>query len=162
MDLPVGSLRIRKQGTSGGHNGLKSIEKALGSEHYPRIKVGIGHPLRVQEAVVSHVLHRFEGTDRETIARSWKRRQTRGRLDEGCFYKRAEPKIQSKKSSGRKRPSDKKDLPAAAGRSFTFLLLIFAKNLFFHAATGRRGSKTAACCFSKAGRKGIADSFSWR
>ena len=68
MDLPVGSLRIRKQGTSGGHNGLKSIEKALGSEHYPRIKVGIGHPLRVQEAVVSHVLHRFEGTDRETIA----------------------------------------------------------------------------------------------
>lgn len=68
MDLPVGSLRIRKQGTSGGHNGLKSIEKALGSEHYPRIKVGIGHPMRVQEAVVSHVLHRFEGTDRETVA----------------------------------------------------------------------------------------------
>ncbi len=69
MDLPVGTLRIRKKGTSGGHNGLKSIERALGSQEYPRIKVGIGHPAHEEKAVISHVLHRFDGQDRETVER---------------------------------------------------------------------------------------------
>jgi PTH1 family peptidyl-tRNA hydrolase len=67
MDLPVGTLRVRRKGTSGGHNGLKSIEQALGSQEYPRIKVGIGHPVHEEKAVISHVLHRFEGKDKETI-----------------------------------------------------------------------------------------------
>ncbi|MCH3951702.1 MAG: aminoacyl-tRNA hydrolase [Acidaminococcus sp.] len=67
MDLPVGTLRIRRKGTSGGHNGLKSIERALGSQEYPRIKIGIGHPVHEEQAVISHVLHRFEGEDKETI-----------------------------------------------------------------------------------------------
>ena len=67
MDLPVGTLRIRRKGSSGGHNGLKSIERALGSQDYPRIKVGIGHPVHEEQAVISHVLHPFRGKDRETI-----------------------------------------------------------------------------------------------
>ena len=50
MDLPVGTLRIRRKGSSGGHNGLKSIERALGSQAYPRIKVGIGHPVHQEQA----------------------------------------------------------------------------------------------------------------
>lgn len=67
MDLPVGTLRIRRKGSSGGHNGLKSIERALGSQDYPRIKVGIGHPVHQEQAVISHVLHPFQGEDKEKV-----------------------------------------------------------------------------------------------
>ena len=67
MDLPVGTLWIRRKGTSGGHNGLKSIENALGSQNYPRIKIGIGHPVHEEQAVISHVLHPFQGEDLKTI-----------------------------------------------------------------------------------------------
>ena len=67
MDLPVGTLRIRRNGSSGGHNGLKSIERALGSQAYPRIKVGIGHPVHQEQAVISHVLHPFLGEDKEMV-----------------------------------------------------------------------------------------------
>jgi len=67
MDLPVGTLRIRRKGSSGGHNGLKSIERALGSQAYPRIKVGIGHPVHQEQAVISHVLHPFQGEDKEKV-----------------------------------------------------------------------------------------------
>lgn len=67
MDLPVGTLRIRRKGSSGGHNGLKSIERAIGSQAYPRIKVGIGHPVHQEQAVISHVLHSFQGEDKAKI-----------------------------------------------------------------------------------------------
>ncbi len=63
MDLPVGTLRVRRKGTSGGHNGLKSIEQALGSQEYPRIKLGVHD----EQAVISHVLHRFEGEERTVM-----------------------------------------------------------------------------------------------
>mgnify|MGYP001432602043 CR=1 FL=1 len=55
MDLPVGTLRIRRKGSSGGHNGLKSIERA------------IGHPVHQEQAVISHVLHPFQGEDKAKI-----------------------------------------------------------------------------------------------
>ena len=67
MALPVGTLRIRRKGSSGGHNGLKSIERAIGSQAYPRIKVGIGHPVHQEQAVISHVLHPFQGEDKAKI-----------------------------------------------------------------------------------------------
>ena len=47
ISLPVGRLRVRKDGSAGGHNGLKSIIHELGSENFPRVKVGVGakpHP----------------------------------------------------------------------------------------------------------------------
>ena len=47
VSLPCGTVRIRKKGSAGGHNGLKSINNHLGSENYPRIKIGVGekpHP----------------------------------------------------------------------------------------------------------------------
>lgn len=44
LDIPVSTLRLRKGGGSGGHNGMKSIIKHLGSEDFPRLRVGIGRP----------------------------------------------------------------------------------------------------------------------
>jgi PTH1 family peptidyl-tRNA hydrolase len=43
-DLPLGEIRYRKSGSSGGHNGLKSIEEAIKTNGYKRLKFGIGHP----------------------------------------------------------------------------------------------------------------------
>ena len=58
MDLTVGKLRIRPTGSSGGHNGIKSLIAHVGTEHFPRFRVGIGRPLP-QWSVVDHVLAPF-------------------------------------------------------------------------------------------------------
>jgi PTH1 family peptidyl-tRNA hydrolase len=60
LDLPPGVAKIKKGGSSGGHNGLKDITAALGTQDYWRLRIGIGHPreLQLQQAVVDFVLHR--------------------------------------------------------------------------------------------------------
>jgi PTH1 family peptidyl-tRNA hydrolase len=60
LDLPPGSAKIKKGGSSGGHNGLKDITAALGTQDYWRLRIGIGHPreLQLQQPVVDFVLHR--------------------------------------------------------------------------------------------------------
>ncbi len=58
MDLPVGKLRIRPNGSSGGHNGIKSLISHMGTEDFPRFRVGIGRPLP-QWSVIDHVLSPF-------------------------------------------------------------------------------------------------------
>lgn len=67
MDMPVGQLRIRRKGSAGGHNGLKSIIEHLGTSDFARFKIGIGHPARNNQAVISHVLHQFQGADKEAV-----------------------------------------------------------------------------------------------
>lgn len=62
MDLPVGTIRIKDKGTSGGHNGIKSIINSLGTLEFTRIRVGISHPKRAQ--VVNYVLGRFDKDQR--------------------------------------------------------------------------------------------------
>lgn len=63
-DLDVGRLRLRLKGGSGGHNGLKSIVELAGTEQFPRVRVGIGRPIRRSEgapenALMDFVLSRF-------------------------------------------------------------------------------------------------------
>lgn len=49
LDISLGMLRIRMQGSSGGHNGLKSIEQSLGTKSYPRIRIGISRPSQSED-----------------------------------------------------------------------------------------------------------------
>jgi PTH1 family peptidyl-tRNA hydrolase len=56
LDLPVGKLRLRASGGSGGHNGLRSLIEELGGDDFPRLRVGIG---RGREAI-DHVLSEFD------------------------------------------------------------------------------------------------------
>jgi PTH1 family peptidyl-tRNA hydrolase len=60
LDLPPGVAKIKRGGSSGGHNGLKDIAAALGTQDYWRLRIGIGHPRATapQQAVVDYVLHR--------------------------------------------------------------------------------------------------------
>ena len=58
MDLPVGKLRIRPNGSAGGHNGIKSLIAHMGTSEFPHFRVGIGRPLP-QWTVVDHVLAPF-------------------------------------------------------------------------------------------------------
>ena len=67
ISLEPGRIRIRKKGSAGGHNGIKSITEHLGTDAYPRFKIGIGHPARNNKAVVNHVLHAFQGEDKTAI-----------------------------------------------------------------------------------------------
>ena len=57
MDMPIGKIRIRANGKSGGHNGIKSIIRDLGTEKFNRLKIGIRHPKNT--TVVSWVLTPF-------------------------------------------------------------------------------------------------------
>tara|TARA_B100000579_G_scaffold413230_1_gene405678 strand:+ start:45 stop:662 length:618 start_codon:yes stop_codon:yes gene_type:complete len=67
MDLPLGKIRVRSKGSSGGHNGLKSIISHLGTDEFKRLKIGIGPPSKVQQErkskTVSHVLGRFSNEE---------------------------------------------------------------------------------------------------
>ena len=67
MDLPLGKIRVRSKGSSGGHNGLKSIINHLGTTEFKRLKIGIGPPSNVQKErkakTVSHVLGKFSNEE---------------------------------------------------------------------------------------------------
>jgi peptidyl-tRNA hydrolase, PTH1 family len=65
-DLPVGHLRLRPGGSSGGHHGLESIETQLGTREYPRLRVGIGRRDGARE-ITGHVLGRFDSTDASLV-----------------------------------------------------------------------------------------------
>ncbi len=67
VNLPLGALRIRAQGSAGGHNGLKSILGALGSEGFLRVRMGVG-PDQPPEDLVSYVLRPFGEPDLEAVA----------------------------------------------------------------------------------------------
>jgi len=66
MDLPLGRLRIRPKGGPGGHKGLQSVIDALGSEVFPRVRVGVGRPPQGQDPV-DFVLTKFAASERAMI-----------------------------------------------------------------------------------------------
>ncbi len=72
LDLAPGIVKMKKGGSSGGHNGLKDITAALGTQDYWRLRLGIGHPRTnaSQQAVADYVLHRPRKEDQVLIEES--------------------------------------------------------------------------------------------
>lgn len=66
VDIPFGMIRIRESGSAGGHNGLKSIQRQIGTQKYVRLRMGIGEKKHEQQDLADHVLSRF--TSEETTA----------------------------------------------------------------------------------------------
>ena len=62
LDLPLGKVRLRQQGGSGGHKGMKSIIEALGTQEFPRLRIGIGRPVHGEPA--DFVLNNFSPDER--------------------------------------------------------------------------------------------------
>ncbi len=65
--LPVGRLRIRVKGSAGGHNGLKNIIQHLGTDQFPRLRVGVGEKPHPDYDLADWVLGKFAGEDKKTI-----------------------------------------------------------------------------------------------
>ena len=66
-DLPLGKLRIRKSGSSGGHNGLKSIITHLGTDQFPRLKIGVGGKPHPDYDMADWVLGQLQGQDKKAM-----------------------------------------------------------------------------------------------
>ena len=67
IDLPVGRLRIRKGGSAGGHNGLKSVIERTGSPDFVRLRIGVGRDPQSRSNVIGHVLGKFSPEDRQAM-----------------------------------------------------------------------------------------------
>ena len=67
--LPVGRYRLRARGSAGGHNGLKSIEGALGSQEYARLRIGVGPPAdrRREGDLADYVLDRMGKSEKKVV-----------------------------------------------------------------------------------------------
>lgn len=66
LDLPVGRIRLREKGSSGGHNGIKSVISHIGGDGFARIRVGVGRP-SIGVTVIDHVLSRFAKAERQLV-----------------------------------------------------------------------------------------------
>lgn len=66
-DLPFGQVRLRPEGSSGGHHGLESIEQSFGSRAFARLRIGIGRTERGLREITGHVLGRFAPDERELL-----------------------------------------------------------------------------------------------
>lgn len=71
LDLPLGKLRLRADGSSGGHHGMESIIARIGTSDFPRLRVGIGRPN--PDADIDHVLGSFEPEERAVMEETWTR-----------------------------------------------------------------------------------------
>lgn len=68
ISLDVGKMRIRRKGSDGGHNGIKSIVQLCGSENFPRVKVGVGKKPHPAYDLADWVLSRFTDKEREDLS----------------------------------------------------------------------------------------------
>ena len=67
MDLPLGIVRLRPYGSAGGHNGMKSIISALGTQDFPRLRIGVGRPEHGGNDPIQHVLARFRPDEQKRV-----------------------------------------------------------------------------------------------
>lgn len=117
VDLPLGSLRFRADGSAGGHNGIKSIISHLGTQAFPRLKVGIGRSEGAKK-MIGHVLGKFETEEQEILEKTLQEAQSalecaldRG-LDTAMNQFNRKPK--SKKKQPKPNPENKAEEPTSA------------------------------------------------
>lgn len=72
LNLPLGQLRLRAEGSHGGHKGLLDVQQELGTPQYPRLRIGIGSPPPGQDAA-DYVLERFRPEERPVVAEAVQR-----------------------------------------------------------------------------------------
>lgn len=68
LDLPLSTIRIRKNGSAGGHNGIKSIINELGTSEFARLRIGIGR--LNNKNVIDYVLSNFSSNEKETLSKT--------------------------------------------------------------------------------------------
>ena len=66
INLPPGKLRLRRKGSAGGHNGIKSVIEAAGSQDFPRLRIGVGRPAE-GTGQIEHVIGPMKSEDREVV-----------------------------------------------------------------------------------------------
>lgn len=67
VSLEVGQIRIRKKGSAGGHNGLKNIIAHLGTDQFPRVRVGVGAPAHPEHEMIDWVIGHFTAQERKAV-----------------------------------------------------------------------------------------------
>ena len=67
ISLEPGRLRIRAEGSAGGHNGIKSIIAELGSQDFPRVKIGVGGKAHPEQNLADHVLSGFSASEEKAL-----------------------------------------------------------------------------------------------
>ena len=73
ISLEPGRLRIRADGSAGGHNGIKSIIAELGSQDFPRVKIGVGGKAHPEQDLADHVLSNFSAQEEKALASALER-----------------------------------------------------------------------------------------
>ena len=68
ISLPVGRIRVRRDGSAGGHNGIKSIIQSLGTDQFPRVKVGVGEKPHPDYDLADWVLSKFSAQEEKALA----------------------------------------------------------------------------------------------
>ena len=73
VSLPVGKLRVRPTGSAGGHNGIKNIIAHLGTQEFPRVKIGVGAPDGADKDMADHVLGAPSQAERKVLVESFEK-----------------------------------------------------------------------------------------
>src|SRR6266581_716974 len=69
-DLPLGEIRLRPRGSSGGHHGLESIEQHVGTREFPRLRIGIGRQDTGEREITDYVLSKFRPAESELLEKA--------------------------------------------------------------------------------------------
>ena len=100
LDLPPGTVRLKKGGGTGGHNGLRSIDESIGTRDFWRLRIGIGHPGH-KDAVADFVLHEARRDEQAAIDEAFDRslgllpRLAEGRINDAMTWLHTVPKAPS-------------------------------------------------------------------
>ncbi|MBQ3215033.1 MAG: aminoacyl-tRNA hydrolase [Oscillospiraceae bacterium] len=73
ISLPPGRLRIRSDGSAGGHNGIKSIIAEIGTQDFPRVKIGVGGKAHPDQDLADHVLSAFSASEEKALVSALER-----------------------------------------------------------------------------------------